>query len=191
MTRVIGLTGGIAAGKSLVAKIFETQENIPVLDADQMVRKLSAPGGTAEPLIRARFGTSDRTKLRALIFQDPEARKDLEGILHPLLKGALQEELKRLGNPPLVLYEAALLVETGRYRELQGLIVVTAPDALRIERLMKRDAISQIDAQKILDAQTSDENRLKAADFHLKNHGDESDLREQIRQIAQKLRPSQ
>src|SRR5690606_18150449 len=124
MIQIWGLTGGIASGKSTVARIF-AENGIGVLDADALTRELSAPGGAAHAAIEKRFGTADRSRLREMVFRDPQARKDLEGILHPLIRleserrirDALSERMAKGERLPLrMIYEATLLVETGRHK---------------------------------------------------------------------------
>lgn len=173
---VWGLTGGIASGKSQVARFFN-EEGIPVIDADQISRELSLPGGAAHALIIKRFGTDDRAKLRHIVFGDVQARKDLEAVLHPLI---VAESARRMGQIAArhvgpgkvrILYEAALLVETGRYQELNGLLVVDAPLAIRRDRLIRRDGVAPELADRILAAQASDAQRLAAATSVIKNAG--------------------
>jgi dephospho-CoA kinase len=186
LSNVWGLTGGIASGKSTVARIF-SELGIPVVDADQVARQLAAKGGAAHLPILDRFGTTDRSSLREIVFSDPQARKDLEAILHPLIKAESERQLQKLG-PGVVLYEAALLVETGRYKDFRGLIVVDAPREQRKQRLIERDHCSPELAEKILLAQSSDENRRAAATFVLENSGTEQELRAKIELLAQELR---
>jgi dephospho-CoA kinase len=160
---VLGLTGGIASGKSTFAKILEAL-GAPVVDADRVARSLTEPGGAAHETVRARFGTTDRARLRELVFADPGARKELEALLHPLIaresEALLREAATRSRRvPPVVIYEATLLVETGRYRDLDGLILVEAPRELRVERLLRRDSIARPLAEAIVSAQLSDEER--------------------------------
>jgi dephospho-CoA kinase len=182
---VWGLTGGIASGKSLAARYF-AEAGIPVLDADALSRELSAPGGAAHGKILARFGTADRAKLRTLVFQDTSARRDLEAILHPLIQKESLLRLKALAAP-IVLYEAALLVETGRYRDLAGLLVIDAPRDLRRARLLQRDGCTPELADQILAAQMSDEERSQAATAVISNCGTPEELRAAIhRFIKQK-----
>jgi len=189
---VWGLTGGIAAGKSLAARFF-AEEGIPVLDADQLARGLTAPGGAGYEPVMKRFGTVDRQRLREIVFADSEARRDLEAILHPLIRAESESRLKELalkagwvpgGAPVPVIYEAALLVETGRYRDLDGLIVVEAPRDIREARLIARDGVSPELARQILDAQTSDEARAKVASVVLRNDRDADALREGVKKVA-------
>lgn len=182
---VWGLTGGIAAGKSAAARIFEEQ-GFPVLDADALSRELSAPGGAAHAAIVRRFGTADRAQLRQIVFADPAARKDLEAILHPMIVAESQARLARLAQAysgpgkARIIYEAALLVETGRYRQLDGLIVIDAPVALRRTRLISRDGTSPELADKILSAQASDAERQAAATVLIANTGSIEELRSHI-----------
>ena len=183
--RIYGLTGGIAAGKSTAARYFE-KAGIPVVDADEIARELRKPNGLAHSTILNRFGTTDRAKLRKLVFDDTQARRDLEAILHPLIQA---ESLKRIQalHAPLVLYEAALLVETGRYRDFSGLIVVSANREQRLRRLMDRDQSSPEAAELILDSQGSDEIKLRQATFRIENSGSLPALQTQVQALAIQL----
>ena len=178
-----GLTGGIAAGKSVAARML-AEAGCPVLDADALTKELSAPGGLAHAAIVARFGTADRAQLRDIVFANAPARKELEGILHPWIISESQKRIEALaktapvGRP--VIYEAALLVETGRYKDLKGLIVVEAPHELRVQRLIARDRCTEEQARRILAIQTSDEERRAVAQHVLINDGSEEKLRSQV-----------
>ena len=190
--RIVGLTGGIASGKSTAARIFQ-ELGVPVLDADQISRQLSQSGGLAHAAILKRFGTADRAELRKLVFQDAKARADLEAILHPLIaeesaRQAKEQAARLKGENPAVLYEAALLVETGRNRDFDGLIVVTAPLAVRVQRLVARDRISEDMAQRMIAAQTSDAERERAATQILLNDSDEAALRTRVTELIKQLK---
>lgn len=158
-----------------------------MIDADQIARELASPGGAAYDLILKRFGTIDRTELRKIIFSNSQAKADLEQILHPLIR---KESLQRMNalKAPVALYEAALLVETGRYGDFQGLIVVRAPHEQRIKRLVARDHCTPEFAEKILQSQLSDEKRVTAATYVLDNSGTLNDLEFLVRELAQKLK---
>jgi dephospho-CoA kinase len=192
---VWGLTGGVAAGKSQAARFF-AEAGIPVLDADALARELSSPGGAAHDMIARRFGTADRHRLREIVFGDPAARRDLEAILHPLI---VAESLRRMealaqaavsdrlaanpyaGNKKVrVIYEAALLVETGRHRELDGLLVVDAPADLRRQRLIAREGIAPELADRIIAAQISDDERRAVATALIPNTGTLDELRQAV-----------
>lgn len=184
---VWGLTGGVGSGKSTAARFFK-ELGIPVLDADEIAKNLSKPGGIAAPALLSRFGTVDRVLLRQKVFSDVQARKDLEKILHPLIVAestrALQTLCQTHPESKVILYEAALLVETGRYEEMKGLIVVHASHDIRKKRLMERDGITAELAEKMLSSQTSDQARLKAAQTILHNSGSPEDLKQKVREFA-------
>jgi dephospho-CoA kinase len=180
---VWGLTGGIASGKSTAARIF-AEEGIPVIDADQVSRELSAPGGAAYAEILGRFGTADRAELRKLVFADDQARKDLEAILHPQIVAESLKRMQSLGAPR-VIYEATLLVETGRYKELTGLIVIDAPRDLRRARLIGRDGVEPELADRILASQIDDQRRREAATVVVPNAGTVDELRARVRDWIQ------
>jgi dephospho-CoA kinase len=183
---VWGLTGGIASGKSTVAKLFAA-EGFQIFDADELARELSR--GAAQGAILSRFGTADRKALRDLVFQDPKARSDLESILHPLIREATEQkilELSRHCSSP-ILYEATLLVETGRYRDFEGLITVSAPVKERRTRLIARDPSVSGVADQIIAAQLTDADREAVADFVIRNDGAFSSLKAQAQKIAKQL----
>jgi dephospho-CoA kinase len=185
-----GLTGGIASGKTAVARFLE-EAGLNVIDADQISRELSQEGGRAFPLIVKRFGTADRAKLRKIVFDDPKARKDLEAILHPMIgeesRRRMQEAASKLGKKARFIYEATLIIEAGRLGELQGLIVVEAPLESRIAWLKARDGTDENSARKILNAQLSDEQRRAHADHVIANTGSLADLKAATLALAKKL----
>jgi dephospho-CoA kinase len=187
----VGLTGGIGTGKSKVAQLL-LKMGIPCLDADQVSRDLRSQNGAAAPLILNRFGTLDRLELKTLIASDPSAKKDLEAILHPLIKSESDQRLNQLANQhpdaKFVLYEAALLIEAGRAADFDELILVTAPIHDRITRIVKRDAIAHELAQKIINAQLTDAERIaqipaSIPTWIIENHGTEAELIEKVRKI--------
>lgn len=160
--KVIGLTGGIATGKSSVARFF-AHKGIPVIDADQLARDAVLPGSTALDQIVARFGREvltqdgmlDRRLLGTLIFSDPEKRRQLEGILHPEI-GKLAEELIKQaaadGHKRLI-YMAPLLIEAGVTDRVDAIWVVTVSPEIQLERLMRRDGITREQAERIVASQ--------------------------------------
>ncbi|MBI2712390.1 MAG: nucleoside triphosphate pyrophosphohydrolase [Bdellovibrio sp.] len=182
--RVVGLTGGIASGKSEVAALF-VELGVPVLNADLLAKTISESNPAAKKAIESRFGTTDRKKLREVIFSDPKAKEDLEKILHPLVHEESLKIFQKLASngQPLVIYEAAILVETGRHRTLDGLIVVDAPEKTRLERLVKRDGISKELGKRMISSQLHDEERNKQATFIIKNNSDLSRLKKQVKEF--------
>ncbi len=174
----IGLTGGIASGKSLVAARF-AEQGIEVIDADLIARELAEPGQPAHREILSEFGPSilaadgniDRRRLRQLVFTDPNCRRRLEAILHPLVYQRMEELAQRSPGPYLILM-VPLLVETGYIGFCDRVLVIDAPPALQIERLMRRDGINAAEANAMLAAQADRATRLAAADDRIDNSGD-------------------
>jgi dephospho-CoA kinase len=187
-TQIWGLTGGIASGKS-TAGLYFAEKGIPVIDADQLSRTLSEEGGAAHPAILKRFGTADRVKLREIVFKDLKARKDLEAILHPLIaleSQKLMDQHTAVGAA-LIIYEATLLIETGRDKTLDGLIVVVARREEQCERLTSHRAMSGELADQILNAQISNEERQKAATVVIENTGTLVELQQKVHKLLHEL----
>jgi dephospho-CoA kinase len=174
--RIIGLTGGIAAGKSTVSRRF-AEHGAVVVDADQLARDAVAPGSPGLAAVRERFGaavltadgTLDRPALGAIVFADAAARKDLEGITHPEVWRLAQErfDAARAADPDaLVVYDVPLLAEAAGSRPLRfdAVVVVDAPAAVRVERLVEHRGMTRQDAERRVAAQASDADRLALAD---------------------------
>jgi len=185
----IAITGGIGSGKSTVVKIFN-EMGIPSIDADEVARHVrNLPSVHAE--ILKRFGTADRAELRKLLSSDPQAKTDLEKIMHPLIKTMSDSKLKKMeesSKAPFSLYEAALLIEAGRAKEFDALIVVTAPDDLKIKRIQERDQITAEAAKAMIQAQMSDEARAKLATHTIENSGNLDQLRQDLRKLLDQLK---
>ena len=172
----IGLTGGIGSGKTTVSDIFKSL-GVPVIDSDVIARGVVEPGEPGLEGIIARFGretlhpdgTLNRQHLRNLVFDDADARRDLEQILHPLIRKRSQEHLASL-NTPYAILAIPLLVETGLTSRVDRVLVVDCPEHIQIERICKRDGISPDKAEAILAAQCSRNQRLEAADDIIDNN---------------------
>lgn len=180
---VVALTGGVAAGKSAVAERFEAL-GIGVYDADIAARAVVAPGEAALTEIEFVFGAAalnadgglDRRAMRARVFADPEARRALERIVHPRVRAWLRRRVG-MDRGPYCILAIPLLVETrSQYDWVDRVLLVDAPEALQIERLMQRDGGTRETAQRMLDAQSSRAQRLAIADDVIVNDGDEADL---------------
>jgi dephospho-CoA kinase len=185
---VWGLTGGIASGKSTVAGFF-ADEGFEIIDADKISHELTRAGGAAHDEIVKRFGTADRGELRKTVFADPAARSDLEAILHPKIRAESERRIKAAKHA--IIYEATLLVETGRYRDFSGLIVVSAPQEQRLERILAREpsrSMTRELAAQILSTQLSDAEREAKATWVIHNDDSLERLREQVREITRLLR---
>lgn len=171
---LLGLTGGIAAGKSTVAAVL-TELGARVISADALARQVVAPGTRALAEIARTFGARfvgsdgrlDRKALGARVFADPEARRALEAIVHPRIREAFEAELARIrAEDPhaVVVYDAPLLIEAGAHRAVDRVIVVAVDEATQLKRLMARDALTLAEARARLAAQLPLEERLQYAD---------------------------
>jgi dephospho-CoA kinase len=188
---LIGVTGGIAAGKSTVAQML-SRLGAPLIDADMLAREVASGGAVLQQIIGA-FGVQildgagmlDRAALGRVVFSDSEARRRLEAITHPAIIAAAEERiasLRRAGHR-LVLYEAALLVESGRYREMDLLIVVTADDEIRLRRLVERSGLGRDEAERRIRAQAPQHEKVAVADFVIDNSGSLEQTRSQVLRV--------
>ncbi|WLA03928.1 dephospho-CoA kinase [Xanthomonas translucens] len=184
---IVGLTGGVASGKSELSRRFEAK-GIVVADADVAARAVVAPGHPALAQIVARFGTQllredgnlDRAALRQRIFEDPVARRDLEAITHPAIRALLQQACREAASPYAVA-AIPLLTEVGAraaYPWLDRIVVVDAPEATQHARLMQRDGITAELAQRMIAAQATRAARLAIADDVVVNDGDAERLQD-------------
>ncbi len=186
---VLGLTGGIGSGKSAVAEAFG-RLGVHWVDADHAARWVVEPGRPALALIAQRFGEGvleadgslDRAVLRGLIFDDPEQRKWLEQLLHPLIRREVAEHLARAQSPYAIMV-SPLLVESGQYRQVDRVLVVDVPEALQLQRAARRDQASEEQIRAILKAQASREERLRHADDVLVNDRDMGWLKTEVERL--------
>ena len=182
----IGLTGGIASGKSTVAQRF-TELGVPVIDADAAARAVVAPGTPGLAAVLKRFGRGvaaengelDRGALRELIFREPASRRDLETILHPLIRADM-ERSAQLAVGPYVVMAIPLLVESGLRDRVDRILVVDVDEAVQLQRVMARDGCTEEQARTIVASQASRSARLAAADDVVTNAGTVTDLRQAV-----------
>ena len=182
----VGLTGGIASGKSTVARLFEAL-GVPVIDTDVLAREVVAPGEPLLGQIAARFGAGvlaedgslNRAALRAIVFSDAAARADLEQLTHPAIRARLEALSVVLGGPYQLLV-IPLLVETGRNTPVDRVLVVDCSEALQIRRLQARDGTTLEQARQILAAQATREARLAMANDVIVNEGDLGAVRDRV-----------
>ncbi|WP_306568258.1 dephospho-CoA kinase [Flavobacterium lindanitolerans] len=174
MTKIIGLTGGIGSGKSSIAKHIESL-GIPVYIADTEAKKILDTADVIAKVI-ALFGDDilengkiDRKKIAALVFQDPEKLKKYNAIIHPEVYLHFQNWVKQHNNYPLVVKEAAILFESGSYKDCDKIILVTAPKENRIQRVMKRDAVTRKAVEQRMSHQWDDETKKSMSDFVIEN----------------------
>jgi dephospho-CoA kinase len=182
----IGLTGGIASGKSTVAQRF-VELGVPVIDADESARTVVAPGQPGLAELTRRFGAGilttggelDRRALRNLVFADPQLRRDLEAILHPLIRADMGHRASAAVGPYLVM-AIPLLVEGGSPDQVDRILVVDVDENVQLERVMSRDSATLEQAHAIVAAQASRAARLEAADDVIVNSGTVSELRQAV-----------
>ncbi|MDT8404335.1 dephospho-CoA kinase [Sulfuriflexus sp.] len=190
--RVIGLTGGIASGKSAAAEHFAAL-GVPVIDADQIARELVEPGKPALERICERFGKSilldngelNRPSLREIIFKDARARHDLEAILHPLIRETIIQRIDEL-DAPYCIVVIPLLAESGDWAMLDRRLVIDCPEDLQLARLQQRDRLDPEQAERILAAQASREQRKAIADDIIDNSHDLAHLQRAVERLHKK-----
>lgn len=184
--RIIGLTGGIATGKSTVGRFF-AERGIPVIDADQLAREAVLPGTPALERIIEFFGQEvvtddgqlDRKRLGAIIFSEPGKRRQLEDILHPEIRKRADEcivQAAEEGHQRLI-YMAPLLIEAGATDRVDTVWVVTARPEIQLERLMRRDGISREQAERIIDSQMPLSEKERCGSVVIDNSGTEAQTR--------------
>ena len=190
----VGITGGIGSGKTTVCKLFEKLD-IPVYYADDRAKKLLAEDQKVINQVKKLLGESiykngqpDRKKIAEIVFNDNEKLNQLNKIIHPAV--AIDQEKwqqdQEKNNVPYTLKEAALLFETGSYKQLDKIIVVDAPEALRIERVIKRDKVSEKEVKARMNKQWDAALKVQKADFVIDN-SEKAELIPQVRAIQQKL----
>jgi dephospho-CoA kinase len=195
---IVGLTGGIASGKTAVSKIL-SEEGAYIIDADQIARELVQPHTTTWRELTNVFGKEildkdgsiHRKKLAAIVFSDPQQRNLLNQIIQPRIKEELGLRVKRIGQKDpeaIVVIDAALLVERGEHREMDKLIVVTSTERQQIARLKEREGTSEEEARKILASQMALKEKLKVADFVIRNEGCLEETQRMAKEVFQELK---
>ena len=190
--RIIGLTGGIGAGKSEVARIL-SRRGIPVINADQLSREVVEPGSPGLKAIMKRFGNSvlrgdgslDRKGLARRVFANQDERLTLEGILHPLVRERTEAHLLVLeeGNTPVCILESPLLFEASQDELCDAVITVVADFNLRAKRVKRREGLTIDQFQQRVDAQINDDTRRRLSDMIVENNGSLEDLRRAVNRI--------
>jgi dephospho-CoA kinase len=182
----VGLTGGIASGKSLVADELAAR-GATIIDADVLAREVVEPGTPALAAIVERFGPQvmldgqlNRARLAEIVFADPLARQDLERIVHPAVRARAAELERAAGTAAVVVHVIPLLVETGQQQEFDFVVTVDVDQETQIHRLMARNGFSRAEAEARIAAQASREDRKIAANVVLDNTGSVAQLRDQV-----------
>lgn len=186
--KVLGLTGGIGSGKSVVDAMFR-ELGAEVIDADALAREVVEPGKPALQEIVSSFGTDmllpdgrlDRPRLAAMIFSDPSARERLNAITHPRIRQRMAEEVAaRSGQPGVLILDIPLLYENGRSVDVERVIVVWVDEATQIRRLMERDHLTEEQARQRTAAQMPLDEKRRRADHVIDNSGSREDTRRQV-----------
>jgi dephospho-CoA kinase len=195
--KLIGLTGGIASGKSTVAAILR-RLGAAVINADELSREVVQPDGEGWGAIVDVFGAEvlqpdraiDRQKLRKIIFNDPEARKKLEAIIHPRVRALAEERIRELGAAgyEIVVYEVPLLFEGNLHHWLRPVILVASDVATQKKRLQQRDHLAESEAAKHIAAQMSLEDKRRLADYVIENDGSLENLELRVRALLEEIK---
>ncbi len=194
---LVGLTGGVATGKSTVSDMFQALGCV-VIDADLLAREVVEPGRPAWEQIVAAFGRGvlqpdgglDRKALGAVVFSDPAQRKRLESITHPEIRArfaARLAELAERGFEGIVIFDAPVMIESGNYRNMDRLIVVTSDEPAQMARQQERDSLSAEEATRRIRSQMPLEAKVKLADYVIDNTGDLQSTAAQVREIHRAL----
>jgi len=195
--KLVGLTGGIASGKTTVAKIMK-RLGTAIVDADALSREVVEPGRDAWKAIVDTFGaevlrpdqTLDRQKLRAVIFNNSTARKKLESIIHPRVRALAEERINQqaAAGYEIVVYEVPLLFEGNLHEWLRPVVLVACDADVQRQRLQQRDRLTPEEAQKHIDAQMSLEEKRRLADYVIENDGDLESLERQVEAVLKRIK---
>ncbi|MBW1999215.1 MAG: dephospho-CoA kinase [Deltaproteobacteria bacterium] len=198
---LLGVTGGIATGKSTVAEMLE-EMGAPLVDVDIIAREVVEPGRPAWKQIVGYFGDSvlkedgsiDRKRLSSIVFNDEAKRKRLESFTHPFILEEMAGHVDRIArnNPDAIIQVVVpLLIEIGSQNQFDKVVLVYAPGEVQIERLMRRDGIERTQAERILEAQLPIDEKLKYADFVIYNDGTLDETRTQVEDLWRELKDIQ
>ena len=190
---IVGITGGIGSGKSAVTEMLE-QQGITIVDADIVARQVVEPGTPALKEIERHFGISvinqegglDRQKLRAIVFDNPQERKWLEALLHPLIRKEILMQLSQ-SNSHYTVLSSPLLLETDQHELVDKIVVVDVSENIQIQRTMKRDNNSSDQVKAIIAAQKNREERIQSAHYIINNDADLKTLQEKVFNLHQQL----
>jgi dephospho-CoA kinase len=196
MIRRIALTGGIATGKSHVRADFEAL-GVPTIDADVLAREAVAPGSPGLAAVTSRFGRGvldasgaiDRRALAAIVFADPDARRDLERIIHPFVQNAIDDWFASLdaSTHRFAIADIPLLYEAGRDDDFEAVIVAACDPATQIRRVMARDGLSEAEARQRLESQLPIDDKVRRADYVIRTEGTGEERTAQVRAVHRRL----
>jgi dephospho-CoA kinase len=191
----VALTGGIATGKSHVRAEFE-RLGVPTIDADVLARAAVAPGTPGLTAVASRFGREvldatgalDRKKLASIVFEHPDARRDLEQIIHPAVRQAIDDWFAGLpATQPFAIADIPLLYETGRAGEFDAVVVTTCDPETQVRRVMARDSVTESEARQRIAAQLSSEEKTRRATHVIHTDGAFEETARQVRDVYHHL----
>lgn len=193
----VGLTGGVASGKSAVSAML-AELGATVIDADQLARDVVAPGTDGWREVVGAFGSDvltdsgdlDRPALAAIVFADPERRRELERIIHPRVRARAAELEATASHNAIVVHDIPLLVETGQAADFDAVVVVDAPPDLQVERMVEQRGLTPDEAWARVRAQTTRDRRAAVATYVIDNTGTLEDLRRRVTEVFERLRAS-
>ena len=198
MALLVGLTGGMGSGKSIAGEMLN-ELGAHIIDADEICRSLIEPGKQAWREIVQLFGdeillpdqTLNRKKLADIVFNDPEKKMALEGILHPKVFAEEQrifEEISQRDKDAIVVINAPLLIESGNYRKMDKVVVVACEERVQVERIEQKGIFSGKEALKRIKTQMKLKEKLQFADYNIDNNSSVEDLRIEVKKLYQKLK---
>ncbi|GAB6071759.1 dephospho-CoA kinase [Venenivibrio stagnispumantis] len=191
MVKKIGLTGSIGTGKSTVLNIFKSL-GVNTISADEIVHKLLEEENIKEKILKhfgkdiLQEGKINRKKLASIVFENPEKRKILESILHPLVFEYIQNWFENIKDEKIAIAEVPLMIETGSYKHYDKIIVVYAPKEIQLKRCLKK-GLTEEEAIKRINAQMDIEEKIKYADYIIENTKDLEYLQKQVKDVYQKI----
>lgn len=188
----VGLTGGIGSGKTYVASFFR-QLNIPVYNSDMRAKTLMNTSNEIKKKLVQLFGADiynknelNRQKIAQIIFNDKQKLEQVNSIVHPVVQADFEHWVTEHSQSKYILKEAAILIESGAYNQLDKIIVVYAPDPLRVKRVMQRDGMTEDQVKARINKQMPQEEKLSYADFVITNDGTQI-VKEQVAKIHQQI----
>jgi dephospho-CoA kinase len=184
---IVGLTGGLASGKSFVASCLR-ELGCHIIEADALGHAVLQPDGEAYQAVLRRFGTTDRSALAALVFTNPEALAELNAIVHPAVRERAKAEIGRQDPHALVVYVAAILIETGGYRDVHKLILASCPREQQIARALERPGATEASVLARLANQVPLTEKLPYADYIIDTGGTKENTLHQTKMVFEDLR---
>lgn len=191
---IVGLTGGIASGKSTVSSLFK-EFGIKIVDADLTAKKISERAEVIDEIVKvfgreilSDEGNIDRAKLKEIVFSDKSKLSQLNGIIHPKVREEFKKIKENASKNDIIIFDVPLLFETGMDKICDTVVLVYVNRELQIKRMLERDGISRELAEKIIDAQMSLEEKINKSEIHIENNGTLDELREKVKDVYKVLK---